>query len=45
MMLASLMSMQAHGEWADQRLMEVLQSTEAPIALRECAHIRGAQET
>ncbi len=37
--------MRLHGEWADQRLLSRLQTVEAPVALRECAHIRGAQET
>jgi uncharacterized damage-inducible protein DinB len=37
--------MHEHGTWADRRLLGMLKATTNPVALRECAHIRGAQET
>lgn len=45
MLVAHLAALQRHGEWADRRLLEALRSVVSPEALRECAHVRGAQET
>jgi len=43
-LLAHLDSLRAHGEWADQRLLEAVRDAAAPVAIRELAHVRGAQE-
>jgi uncharacterized damage-inducible protein DinB len=45
--VAHLRSLCAHGAWADQRLLGALQGAGRPVpdALREMAHLRGAQET
>lgn len=45
--LAHLASLQRHGEWADLRLLKARGPAGAPVpeALRELAHVRGAQET
>ncbi len=37
--------MREHGAWADARLLDVLGRVDVPAALRECAHVRGSQET
>jgi uncharacterized damage-inducible protein DinB len=39
-------ALRRHGEWADTRLLEALRSAPRPVpeALRELAHVRGAQE-
>lgn len=42
--LTYVTSLHAHGEWADRRLLEALRGAEAPVALRELAHVRGAQD-
>ncbi len=42
--LDHLASLRAHGEWADQRLLDAVLDAEAPAAVRELAHVRGAQE-
>ncbi len=41
-----LRSLHAHGAWADQRLLEAALAAAVPVpaALRELAHVRGAQE-
>jgi uncharacterized damage-inducible protein DinB len=44
-MVSHLTAMHEHGMWADRRLLGLLQATANAAALRECAHIRGAQET
>jgi uncharacterized damage-inducible protein DinB len=43
---AHLASLRAHGAWADQRLLDGLRAAGTPVpdALRELAHVRGAQE-
>lgn len=43
--LDHLRALQAHGEWADSRLLDAVRASDAPQALRELAHVRGAQET
>jgi uncharacterized damage-inducible protein DinB len=42
--LTHLTSLRDHGEWADRRLLESLRETAVPDAVRELAHVRGAQE-
>jgi hypothetical protein len=42
--LAHLASLRDHGEWADRRLLESLRESAVPNAVRELAHVRGAQE-
>ena len=46
MLIRYLESLRAHGEWADRRLHGAVQSapTDVSVALRELAHIRGAQD-
>lgn len=46
-MIQYLQRLAAHGEWADARLLAATEraSGDAAIALRELAHVRGAQET
>jgi uncharacterized damage-inducible protein DinB len=43
-LLAHLTSLRDHGEWADRRLLEAVRAASAPAAIRELAHVRGAQE-
>ncbi len=44
-LIAHLRSLRAHGEWADRRLLDAARTAAAaPEALREMAHVRGAQE-
>jgi uncharacterized damage-inducible protein DinB len=42
--LTHLAALRAHGEWADARLLAAVQAADAPLAVRELAHVRGAQE-
>lgn len=42
--LTHLTSLRDHGEWADRRLLGPLRETAVPDAVRELAHVRGAQE-
>ena len=42
--LAHLVELRHHGEWADRRLLDAVRSADAPLAVRELAHIRGTQE-
>lgn len=46
-LLTHLDALRQHGAWADERLLTALRAapTPVPAALRELAHIRGAQET
>ncbi len=41
-----LRTLRVHGEWADNRLLSAIKSADAdvPQAVRELAHVRGAQE-
>ena len=41
-----LRSLHAHGEWADERLLQAAKAAATPVpeSLRELAHVRGAQE-
>lgn len=45
--LRHLEQLQRHGAWADARLLSAVRSAHSavPVALRELAHVRGAQET
>jgi uncharacterized damage-inducible protein DinB len=43
-LLSHLVGLRQHGEWADRRLLDAVRATHAPLAVRELAHIRGAQE-
>lgn len=43
-LVVHLTSLRDHGEWADRRLLEAVQNAVAPAAVRELAHVRGAQE-
>jgi uncharacterized damage-inducible protein DinB len=42
--LLHLVGLRQHGEWADRRLIDAVRAAHAPLAVRELAHIRGAQE-
>ena len=46
LLIRHLDSLRRHGEWADARLLDALRAAAAqvPAALRELAHVRGAQE-
>lgn len=47
MLLTHLRSLRDHGEWADAHLLSAVAGASVPVpaAIRELAHIRGAQET
>lgn len=42
--LSHLAALRAHGEWADQQLLGIARLAHVPLAIRELAHVRGAQE-
>lgn len=42
--LAHLAALRAHGEWADGQLLAAVRASDVPSAVRELAHVRGAQE-
>src|SRR5688500_15477572 len=43
-LLAHLAALRAHGEWADGKLLDAARAFDVPLAVRELAHVRGAQE-
>lgn len=43
-LLSHLADLRAHGEWADHQLLVAARAAQTPIAIRELAHVRGAQE-
>lgn len=43
-LLAHLATLRAHGEWADGKLLDAVRAAHVPLAVRELAHVRGAQD-
>jgi hypothetical protein len=43
-LLEHFAALRAHGEWADGKLLEAVRTSDVPLAVRELAHVRGAQE-
>ena len=43
-LLEHFAALRAHGEWADGKLLEAVRTSDVPLAMRELAHVRGAQE-